>query len=64
VTPEFETNIDDCTLVEQKEQFTSQFMHSEYTSRPFKFANNTDLTPHFFLGAAVLIVLSVAFLKK
>jgi hypothetical protein len=64
VTPEFESHIDNCTLVEEKkEQFSSQFMPSEYNSRPFKFANNTDLTPHFFLGAAVLAVLGVMLLR-
>jgi hypothetical protein len=59
VTPELEENLDNCTVVAEKEKFSSQFMPSEYDSRPFKFASNTDLTPHFFLGAALLAVIGI-----
>jgi hypothetical protein len=70
VTPEFESHIDDCTIDTEMEKasttesFSSQFMPSEYASRPFKFAQNTDLTPHFFLGAAVLAIVGVIFAKN
>jgi hypothetical protein len=41
----------------EKESFGDQFMPSWYVAKPFKFAENTDLTPYVFLGLAVLVAL-------
>lgn len=43
----------------EKESFGDQFMPSWYAAKPFKFAENTDLTPYVFLGVALLAAIGI-----
>lgn len=50
-------------LPKKKESFGDQFLPSDYSAKPFKFVESTDLTPYVWWGLAVACIVGVV-LKK